>query len=134
VVQIECETDWQGYANCRVKNQPTVASKYGQLAHLLQKTGTGRISRLKLRTMTLWESEDSTGMVSLGELFKNSDSVDGESHVDLEQLAYLTCRGGWPKAVLRKSEKAALAQAFDYYESVVSSDIKRVDPWTQSVG
>ena len=44
--------------------------------------------------MTLWESEDSTGMVSLGELFKNSDSVDGESRIDLEQLAYLTCRGG----------------------------------------
>ena len=90
-------------------------------------TGTGRISRLKLRTMTLWESEDSTGMVSLGELFKNSDYVDGESHIDLERLAYLTCRGGWPKAVLRKSEKAALAQAFDYFDSVVSTDIKRVD-------
>ena len=90
-------------------------------------TGTGRISRLKLRTMTLWESEDSTGMVSLGELFKNSDYVDGESHLDLERLAYLTCRGGWPKAVLRKSEKAALAQAFDYFDSVVSTDIKRVD-------
>ena len=90
-------------------------------------TGTGRISRLKLRTMTLWESEDSTGMVSLGELFKNSDYVDGESHIDLERLAYLTCRGGWPKAVLRKSEKAALAQAFDYFDSVVSNDIKRVD-------
>lgn len=89
-------------------------------------TGTGRISRLKLRTMTLWESEDSTGMVSLGELFKNSDYVDGESHIDLERLAYLTCRG-WPKAVLRKSEKAALAQAFDYFDSVVSTDIKRVD-------
>ena len=90
-------------------------------------TGTGRISRLKLRTMTLWESEDSTGMVSLGELFKNSDYVDGESHIDLERLAYLTCRGGWPKAVLRKSEKAALALAFDYFDSVVSTDIKRVD-------
>ena len=90
-------------------------------------TGTGRISRLKLRTMTLWESEDSTGMVSLGEVFKNSDYVDGESHLDLERLAYLTCRGGWPKAVLRKSEKAALAQAFDYFDSVVSTDIKRVD-------
>ena len=90
-------------------------------------TGTGRISRLKLRTMTLWESEDSTGIVSLGELFKNSDYVDGESHIDLERLAYLTCRGGWPKAVLRKSEKAALAQAFDYFDSVVSTDIKRVD-------
>ncbi len=90
-------------------------------------TGTGRISRLKLRTMTLWESEESTGTVSLGELFNNSESVDGESHINLERLAYLTCRGGWPKAVIKRSEKAALAQAFDYYDSVVSNDIKRVD-------
>jgi len=90
-------------------------------------TGTGRMSRLKLRTMTLWESEDSTGTVSLGQLFENSEEVDGESHINLDRLAYLTCRGGWPKAVLKKSEKAALAQAFNYYDSVVSNDIKRVD-------
>ena len=90
-------------------------------------TGTGRISRLKLRTMSLWESEDSTGDVSLGGLFRNADSIDGVSHIDLDRLAYLTCRGGWPKAVLKKSTKAALAQAFNYYDSVVSSDIKRVD-------
>ena len=94
---------------------------------LIHHTGTGRIARLKLRTMTLWESEDSTGMVSLGALFENSDSIDGESHINLDRLAYLTCRGGWPKAVLKKSEKAALTQAFNYYDSVVSSDIKRVD-------
>lgn len=90
-------------------------------------TGTGRISRLRLRTMSLWESEDSTGEVSLEELFINPDTVDGVSDIDLDRLAYLTCRGGWPKAVLKKSEKAALAQAFDYYDSVVSNDIKRVD-------
>jgi predicted AAA+ superfamily ATPase len=90
-------------------------------------TGTGRISRLKLRTMTLWESEDSTGTVSLGKLFENAEKIDGVSHIDLDRLAYLTCRGGWPKAVLKKSEKAALAQAFNYYDSVVSNDIKRVD-------
>ncbi len=90
-------------------------------------TGTGRFARLKLRTMTLWESEDSTGTVSLGQLFENSEKIDGESHIDLDRLAYLTCRGGWPKAVLKKSEKAALAQAFNYYDSVVSNDIKRVD-------
>lgn len=90
-------------------------------------TGTGRISRLRLRTMSLWESEDSTGDVSLEELFVNPDTVDGVSDIDLDRLAYLTCRGGWPKAVLKKSEKAALAQAFDYYDSVVSNDIKRVD-------
>ena len=90
-------------------------------------TGTGRISRLRLRTMSLWESEDSTGDVSLEELFINPDTVDGVSDIDLDRLAYLTCRGGWPNAVLKKSEKAALAQAFDYYDSVVSNDIKRVD-------
>ena len=90
-------------------------------------TGTGRISRLKLRTMSLWESEDSTGDVSLERLFTNPDIIDGTSNIDLDRLAYLTCRGGWPKAVLKKSEKAALAQAFDYYDSVVSNDIKRVD-------
>ena len=90
-------------------------------------TGTGRISRLRLRTMSLWESEDSTGDVSLEELLINPDTVDGVSNIDLDRLAYLTCRGGWPKAVLKKSEKAALAQAFDYYDSVVSNDIKRVD-------
>lgn len=90
-------------------------------------TGTGRMARLKLRTMTLWESEDSTGMVSLGRLFENAEKIDGESHIDLDRLSYLTCRGGWPKAVLKKSEKSALAQAFNYYDSVVSNDIKRVD-------
>ena len=90
-------------------------------------TGTGRISRQRLRTMSLWESEDSTGDVSLEELFINPGTVDGVSNIDLDRLAYLTCRGGWPKAVLKKSEKAALAQAFDYYDSVVSNDIKRVD-------
>lgn len=90
-------------------------------------TGTGRISRLKLRTMSLWESEDSTGDVSLERLFTNPDIIDGTSNIDLDRLAYLTCRGGWPKAVLKKSEKAALAQAFDYYDSVVSNDINRVD-------
>ena len=90
-------------------------------------TGTGRISRLKLRTMSLWESEDSTGDVSLERLFTNPDIIDGTSNIDLDRLAYLTCRGGLPNAVLKKSEKAALAQAFDYYDSVVSNDIKRVD-------
>lgn len=90
-------------------------------------SGTGRMARLRLRTMTLWESEDSTGMVSLGRLFEDAGKIDGESYINLDRLAYLTCRGGWPKAVLKKSEKAALAQAFNYYDSVVSNDIKRVD-------
>ena len=53
-------------------------------------SGTGRMAWLKLRPMSLWESGDSTGDVSLGDLFKNSDTVDGTSNIDIEQLAYLT--------------------------------------------
>ena len=90
-------------------------------------SGTGRIAYLKLRTMSLWESGDSTGEVCLESLFDSTEQVEGASHIDLDRLAYLTCRGGWPKAVLKKSEKAALAQAIEYYEAVVRSDISRVD-------
>lgn len=90
-------------------------------------SGTGRMSWLKLRTMSLWESGDSSGDVSLSALFKNADSVDGASKIDIDQLAFLTCRGGWPKATLKKSKKAALLQAKEYYEAVYRYDISRVD-------
>ncbi len=90
-------------------------------------TGTGRIAWLKLRTMSLWESRDSTGDVSLKELFRPDYQPEGNNTIDLFRLAFLTCRGGWPKAVLKRSEKAALMQAVEYFESVVRSDISRVD-------
>ena len=77
--------------------------------------------------MSLWESGDSSGDVSLGGLFRNADSVDGVSDIDIDRLAFLTCRGGWPKATLKKSEKAALLQAKEYYEAVYRYDISRVD-------
>ena len=90
-------------------------------------SGTGRISHLKLRTMSLWESGDSTGDVSLGKLFEKSENVEGYSNIDLDRLSFLVCRGGWPKAVLKNSEKASLMQSLEYYESVVRADISRVD-------
>lgn len=90
-------------------------------------TGTGRMAWLKLRTMSLWESGESTGEVSLQQLFKSPDFIDGKSLIDIDQLAYLACRGGWPKATLKKSPKAALMQAKEYYESVVRYDVSRVD-------
>lgn len=90
-------------------------------------SGTGRISHLKLRTMSLWESGDSSGDVSLGKLFETSENVEGYSNIDLDRLSFLVCRGGWPKAVLKNSEKASLMQAVEYYESVVRADISRVD-------
>lgn len=90
-------------------------------------SGTGRMAWLKLRTMSLWESGDSTGDVSLGALFRNADTIDGSSTIDIDQLAYLTCRGGWPKATLKKSKKAALTQAKEYFEAVYRYDISRID-------
>ena len=90
-------------------------------------SGTGRMSWLKLRTMSLWESGDSTGDVSLGKLFKDASFIEGSSKIDIESLAFLTCRGGWPKATIKKSKKAALIQAKEYFEAVYRFDISRVD-------
>ncbi len=90
-------------------------------------SGTGRFAKLKMRTMSLYESGDSTGTVSLSELFNTERKpVSGNSHIDINRLAYLICRGGWPGA-LDMYETDALAQAFDYYDVVCDSDISRVD-------
>ncbi len=90
-------------------------------------TGTGRMSWLRLRTMSLWESGESSGDVSLGKLFKSTDVVDGASTINIDSLAYLTCRGGWPRAALKERRKSALIQAEEYFEAVVRSDISRAD-------
>ena len=81
-------------------------------------SGTGRISWLKLRTMSLWESGDSSGEVSLGALFRNPDDVDGRSNIDIDKLAFLTCRGGWPKATLKTNKKAALQSSTSFSVSL----------------
>lgn len=88
-------------------------------------TGTGRISRMLMRPMSLFESQESNGSVSLSELFNGNSNIDGENTIDIDELAFLICRGGWPKAVGLKQD-IALSQAIDYY-AVVNSDISRVD-------
>lgn len=90
-------------------------------------SGAGRMSWLKLRTMSLWESGESSGDVSLGTLFRSDATVDGASSIDIDSLAFVACRGGWPKAVLKGTKKSALIQAEEYFEAVVRSDISRVD-------
>lgn len=92
-------------------------------------TGTGRFAIIDMIPMSLLESGDSTGVVSLGTLFEDSNSpVRGYSERTLQEIAFLTCRGGWPFAVSAKlSEKAALSQAIDYVDLVVEEDISRVD-------
>lgn len=89
-------------------------------------TGTGRISRLTMRPMSLFESGESTGAVSIGSLFDAPEQVFAENAVDIEQLAYIVCRGGWPRASLLR-DTIALDQAYDYYDAVVHYDIQRVD-------
>jgi hypothetical protein len=100
------------------------ADKKGEMKH----TGTGRISWLRMRPMTLWESSDSNGSVSLGDLFRNPEApVRGMNSLQLSDIAFLTCRGGWPKAVLKGMETSALRHAINYYEAIVRTDITRVD-------
>lgn len=88
-------------------------------------SGVGRITKLLMRPMSLFESGESNGSVSLKQLFENKP-IDGYANIDIDHLAFLICRGGWPKA-LDCNEKVALAQAFDYYTVVVDADISNVD-------
>ena len=90
-------------------------------------TGTGRFARLTMRTMSLQESGDSTASVSLQWLFeKHAEQPEGMSNIDIDRLAFLICRGGWPNSI-GKREDDALDLAYDYYNAVVESDISRVD-------
>lgn len=99
-----------------------VPASYEHIHH----TGTGRFSWLLMRPMSLFESLESTGEVSLKKLFETPEQIDGENALDLDRLAFLVCRGGWPRATDLEGE-IALEQAFDYYEAVVRSDISRAD-------
>ena len=92
---------------------------------LIAHTGTGRFSFLFMRPMTLFESLESTGTVSLKDLF-DQKNISGINNLSLEDIAYLCCRGGWPRSISMERE-IALDQAFDYYDAIVNSDISRVD-------
>ncbi|XQS72846.1 ATP-binding protein [Gardnerella sp. KA00255] len=89
-------------------------------------SGTGRFTWLTMRPMSLYESGDSTGEVSLENLFSGTKDIEGDSNLSIDRLAFLVCRGGWPQSVDMRDE-IALDQAFDYYDAVVHSDINRAD-------
>ena len=89
-------------------------------------SGTGRFAWLRMRPMALWESGESSGDVSLANLFDGNHDIAGISEVNLEKMAFITCRGGWPLAVDMEGE-VALDQAFDYVDAVVQRDVQRVD-------
>ncbi|MDR0836684.1 MAG: DUF4143 domain-containing protein [Propionibacteriaceae bacterium] len=91
-----------------------------------QHTGTGRIARMLMRPMSLFESLESNGSVSLQDLFNGHHDVEGYSALTMEDLAFAMIRGGWPASV-GKSEAVALHSAHEYVDSVINMDISRVD-------
>ena len=119
---IRYEVDQRGEVGQFILTGSAVPPDTKEITH----SGTGRFSWLMMRPMSLFESGESTGEVSLKELFDGNNKIDGENPNDIEKLAFLVCRGGWPGAIDLK-EKAALQQAFDYYDGVVKSDINRAD-------
>ena len=97
-------------------------------------TGTGRFAIIDMMPMTLYESKDSTGEVSIEALFGSPEKIYGKNPHQLSDIAYLICRGGWPFAMAAgMSRKAALSQSADYVDLVVEEDISRVDGISRNV-
>lgn len=119
---IRFEVDHRGEPGQFVLTGSAVPADTKEITH----SGTGRFTWLTMRPMSLYESGDSTGDVSLKDLFEGNFEIDGVSELDIERLAFLICRGGWPQAVDMRDE-IALDQAIDYYTAVVHFDINRVD-------
>lgn len=119
---IRFEVDHRGELGQFVLTGSAVPANTKEITH----SGTGRFTWLTMRPMSLYESEDSTGEVSLKAMFDGDSEIDGENKISIDHLAFLVCRGGWPQAVDMRDE-IALGQALDYYDAVVRSDINRAD-------
>lgn len=119
---VRFEVDQRNEVGQFILTGSSVPPKSDEIYH----SGTGRFAKLLMRPMSLFESGESSASVKLQDLFQHSDSIEGESKIDIAELAYLICRGGWPGA-LSLSREDALGQAFDYYDLVCDSDVSRVD-------
>ena len=92
----------------------------------IQHTGTGRFAWVLMRPMSLFESGESNGSIRMLDLFQTPEKIAAINEIDIERLAFLVCRGGWPRASFLE-EDIALDQANDYYDAIVKSDISRLD-------
>ncbi len=119
---IRSEVDRRGEPSQFILTGSSVLPEADETIH----SGTGRFAHLKMRPMSLFESGESEGTVSLEALFDGKTFDIQPNSLDAEELAYLTCRGGWPWATVIPRD-VALDQAVDYYDSVVNYDIQRVD-------
>ena len=120
---IRFEIDRRGEDGLFMLTGSAVPADFSKIHH----TGTGRYGWLTMRPMSLWESGESSGEISLSELFRAPKRIMGQNALALTELAFLICRGGWPKSLQKKTERAALLQAAEYYKAIVNSDISRVD-------
>ena len=93
-------------------------------------SGVGRISKLAMRTMSLYETNESNGAVSLSELFSGHTKVACALNFDINRIAYALCRGGWPSAVTESNPSIALSMASDYITELIASDIDEIDGHT----
>ncbi len=119
---VRFEVDHRGEEGQFILTGSAVPANIEDVTH----TGTGRFAWLTMRPMTLYESGESNGAISLSELFNNDSKLSGINELTLEDIAYLCCRGGWPRSIFMDKD-IALEQAYDYYDAVVNSDISRVD-------
>lgn len=92
----------------------------------IQHTGTGRFAWVLMRPMSLFESGESNGSIKMEELFTTPENIASVNTLDLKKIAFLVCRGGWPRATFME-EDVALEQAYDYYDAIVNQDMSRVD-------
>lgn len=88
-------------------------------------SGTGRIARMQMRPMSLYESSESNGKVSLKDLFNGNSAIGAKSTLTIEQIAHAICRGGWPAAVASGKQSSQLA--INYIDAVINLDVQRVD-------
>lgn len=98
----------------------------------MKHSGTGRFSWLTMRPMSLYESGESNGKVSLSHLFESRDNIVATNSLRIDDIAFLICRGGWPFACSLQGD-AALAQAFDYVDAVIKKDVSRVDGTNRNI-
>ena len=119
---IRFEVDHRGKTGQFILTGSAVPVDTKELTH----SGTGRFAWLRMRPMSLYESQDSTGTISLKELFDKEEKIEGFSELTFDRLAFLICRGGWSQAIDMRNE-IALEKAYDYYDAVVHSDINRAD-------
>lgn len=94
--------------------------------NVVEHTGTGRISRMTMRPMSLFESRESNGNISLGALFKGEAEIDAISDLTIEEIATAIVRGGWPASV-DQNENKGFRHAIDYVEAIINQDISQVD-------